>query len=171
MHTSLIMKGKRPVTKLHMTGTVMWKKRELGENIENKGAPRVQSEPPGKRKSTMSRRGEHTLLTGLSGTDRYYSGGGGWRLGGHWGRCSQCGSIPEAVSYLSQRNHQHCTVELVLYETSRHAPVSEVTLRAPKAANPSAGLFPNSQVSYGFFQSLLLISRSKSRGPSKLGKD
>lgn len=45
------------------------------------------------------------------------------------------------------------------------------TLRVPKAANLSAGLFLNSQVNYESFHSLLLISRSENKGQNKLGKD
>lgn len=157
--------GKRPVTKLHMTGTVMWKKRELGENIENKGAPREQSEPPGKRKSMMS---SPCSQASPVLTDTTVVGvGGGWEDTG--------ADAPNAGQFL-RRHHILAnaiidTVQMSLcYMRRPDTLLFPVTLRAPKAANPSAGLFPNSQVSYRFFQSLLLISRSKSRGPSKLGK-
>lgn len=83
------------------------------------------------------------------------------------------GADAPSVGQFLRRHHilANDTVQMSLcYETSRHAPVPAVTLRVPKAADPSAGLSHSGQVSYGFFQSLLLISRSKTRGLSKLGR-
>lgn len=107
--------GKWPITKLHTTGIVMWKKHE---NLGKVSKTKAQSEPPGKRKSTVSRRVGSAPCSQASPHWQILQWWGWVEAGRTLGRCSQCGSIPEAASYPSQRDHQHCTDELVLYGTS-----------------------------------------------------
>lgn len=118
--------GERPVTKLHMTGTVMWKKRELGENIENKGAPREQSEPPGK----LSPRGAGVGSTPCSQaslvlTDTKVVGvGGGWEGTG--------ADAPNAGQFL-RRHH-----------TLANAIIDTVQMSLCYVRRPDTLLFPQS---------------------------
>lgn len=155
--------------KLHFTGIMMWKKcGNLGKIVKTNelwGSEVNHQASIHPNKQVWRARPTHRSLSTDTSVGRV---DGGWEDTG--------AKAPNASQFL-RRHHILVnafinTVQRSLcYVTSWHARVSAVTLRVPKAANLRAGLFQNRQVSYGFLQPLLLVSRPENKGQNKLGKD
>lgn len=146
----------------------MWKKLgNLGKILRTNGFWRGQSEPQAGINSYMNVESTPSSRVWALADTTVARKDGGWEDTG--------ANAPNASQFL-RRHHILAnafinTVQMSLcYETPQHSGCP-VTLRVPKAVNPSAGLFHSSRANHGFFHSLLLISRSENKGQNKLGKD